>query len=133
MVTLVGEMRTCSSLVLLDIIANRWSVLALDLLYLRSHRFNEMRREMGGISQKMLSQTLKSLERDGMVNRKVTPSSPIAVEYSLTALGRTFVEKSESLRRWSDANHGDILKARERFDLERSWMPAAFAPSSARF
>uniref|UniRef100_B0T6P0 Transcriptional regulator, HxlR family n=1 Tax=Caulobacter sp. (strain K31) TaxID=366602 RepID=B0T6P0_CAUSK len=108
----------CGALAMLTRIANRWSILALLLVAQRPHRFNELRRAMGAISQKMLSQTLKGLERDGLVNRKVTPTVPVTVEYSITELGASLVGSASSLWTWSDAYFADVVQARARFDLQ---------------
>ena len=80
---------TCPTRLVLDRIADKWAVLVLGLLGDGPVRFNQLRRRIQGISQKMLSQTLKSLERDGLVSRKVTPTVPVTVEYAVTPLGRT--------------------------------------------
>jgi DNA-binding HxlR family transcriptional regulator len=79
-------------------------------------RFAELRRAVGGISQKMLTVTLRDLERDGLVIRKLYPSVPPKVEYSLTSLGCSLVDKVNQLSAWAEANSGEVLKARERFD-----------------
>ena len=75
-----------------------------------------LRREVGGVSQKMLTQTLRGLERDGVVVRKVYASVPPKVEYSLTRLGRTLVRILKEIREWSENNIEDVLKARKDFD-----------------
>ena len=79
-------------------------------------RFAELRRAVDGISQKMLTVTLRDLERDGLVTRKLYASVPPKVEYSLTSLGNSLVDKVNELCAWAEANSGEILKARERFD-----------------
>jgi DNA-binding HxlR family transcriptional regulator len=78
-------------------------------------RFGELRREVGGISQKMLTQTLRSLERDGLVLRRVKPSSPVTVEYELTQLGRSLVPVLVGLTDWAVAAMPEIEGARSRF------------------
>lgn len=107
------------TLMILDRLCDRWSASALALLSTRPMRFNQLAREIGTISQKMLSQTLKALERDGLVSRKVTPTVPISVEYSITDLGVNLREALEILQAWSDANYARILQAQERFDEQR--------------
>lgn len=121
MSTLASNDSVCPELAMLGRITNRWSILALTLLVERPHRFNELRRALGGISQKVLSQTLKGLERDGLLNRKVTPSVPVTVEYSVTAMGLSLYDSVTALRRWSDANFSSVLRARERFDEANTW------------
>ena len=79
----------CPTRLVLDRVADKWSVLVLGLLAQEPIRFNELRRRIDGISQKMLAQVLRQLERDGLINRKVTPTVPVTVEYSITPLGRT--------------------------------------------
>lgn len=79
-------------------------------------RFAELRRAIDGISQKMLTVTLRALERDGLVVRKLYASVPPKVEYSLTPLGGSLVDKVNDLCAWAEANGAEILKARERFD-----------------
>ncbi len=83
-------------------------------------RFAELRRAIDGISQKMLTATLRDLERDGLVTRKIYASVPPKVEYSMTPLGGSLVNKVEDLCRWAEANAGQVLKAREAFDKRNS-------------
>jgi DNA-binding HxlR family transcriptional regulator len=106
----------CPTRLILDRIANKWSVLVLSLLTVESLRFNELRRRIEGISQKMLSQTLRSLERDGLVNRSVFATVPVTVEYSITPLGRTLSATVDSLRLWAEAHFTDVLGAQRRYD-----------------
>ena len=106
----------CPTRIVLDRIADKWTVLVLGLLSQNPLRFNQLRREIEGLTQKMLSQTLKALERDGLVARKVTPSVPIKVEYSITPLGRTLSATVDGLRLWAQAHIGDVIKAQTRYD-----------------
>lgn len=106
----------CPTRLLLDRIADKWTVLLLILLERRPWRFNELRREVGGLTQKMASQTLKGLERDGLVNRKVTPTVPVTVEYSITPLGRTLFATVDALRQWAETNMPDVTRAQEHYD-----------------
>ncbi len=78
----------CPTRLLLDRIGDKWSVLVLGLVRDRPCRFNALRRDIEGLTQKMLSQTLKALERDGLVTRTVLPTTPVSVEYAITPLGR---------------------------------------------
>jgi DNA-binding HxlR family transcriptional regulator len=100
----------------LDRIADKWTVLIVGALEEKTKRFGELRREVGGVSQKMLTQTLRGLERDGVVARTVYASVPPKVEYSLTALGRTLIRILEAIREWSEQNIEDVLKARVEYD-----------------
>jgi len=106
----------CPTRIVLDRIADKWTVLIVGALEEKTKRFGELRREVGGVSQKMLTQTLRGLERDGVVVRKVYASVPPKVEYSLTRLGRTLVRILEEIREWSENNIEDVLKARKDFD-----------------
>jgi len=106
----------CPTRMVLDRIADKWTVLIVGALEEKTKRFGELRREVGGVSQKMLTQTLRGLERDGVVARTVYASVPPKVEYSRTRLGRTLVHILEEIRKWSELNIEDVLKARDDFD-----------------
>jgi DNA-binding HxlR family transcriptional regulator len=82
----------------------------------RPHRFGELRRGVADISQRMLTQTLRDLQRDGLVDRRVFPTNPPSVEYRLTALGVSLLRPMAVLVRWSDDHHAKIKAARARFD-----------------
>ena len=103
---------------LLSRIGDKWSVLVVMQLGEKPRRFNELRRELGSISQKMLSATLRGLERDGFVSRTVTPTVPPRVDYALTDLGRELLCPVGALGEWAIANIARIEAARERFDEE---------------
>jgi len=107
----------CPTRLVLDRIADKWTVLVIGSLMHGTKRFGELRREIGGISQKMLTQTLRGLERDGLVNRKIYPTVPPKVEYSLTSLGTTLVKVLEDIRIWSEQNIGQVLQSQEKYDL----------------
>ena len=109
----------CPTRLVLNRIADKWTVLLLILLADKPYRFNELRRAIGGLTQKMASQTLKGLERDGLVKRKVTPTVPVMVEYSITALGRTLEGTVDSLRIWAEAHMPDVAKAQKLYDGTR--------------
>lgn len=102
----------CPTRQLLDRIADKWTVLVLGLLRPGPRRFSALKREIGGISQKMLTQTLRNLEADGLVTRKVFPTVPVTVEYELTTLGRSLDETIGPLRDWAERNMSAILRAR---------------------
>jgi DNA-binding HxlR family transcriptional regulator len=107
---------TCPTRMVLDRIADKWAVLVLGLLADGPVRFNQLRRQIQGISQKMLSQTLKSLERDGLVSRKVTPTVPVTVEYAVTPLGQTLSATVDSLRIWAETHMEQVLLAQQQYD-----------------
>jgi DNA-binding HxlR family transcriptional regulator len=108
--------RFCPSRLILDHLADKWAVLIVVRLASGTMRFAELRRAVDGISQKMLTVTLRDLERDGLVVRKLYASVPPKVEYSLTPLGSSLVDKVNELCAWAEANIAEVLKARERFD-----------------
>jgi DNA-binding HxlR family transcriptional regulator len=97
-------------------VGDKWSVLTVVLLQDGPRRFNELRRSIDGISQRMLTLTLRALERDGLVTRTVTPTTPPRVDYALTDLGRTLLGPITALAEWSEANREAIQRARELFD-----------------
>jgi DNA-binding HxlR family transcriptional regulator len=107
----------CATRVVLDLIADKWTVLIVGALEDKTKRFGELRREIGGVSQKMLTQTLRGLERDGIVARRVYSSVPPKVEYSLTELGHTLVHILEGIREWSETHIESVLKARDNYDV----------------
>jgi len=97
-------------------VGDKWTVLIVVLLGDGPKRFNEIRRMVGGISQRMLTFTLRGLERDGLVTRTVFPTTPQRVDYELTKLGSTVWEAVEPLSSWARAHVSEILTSRERFD-----------------
>ncbi len=100
----------------LNRVGDKWSVLIVSLLADGSMRFSELRRAIEGISQRMLTLTLKGLERDGLVTRTVVPSVPPRVDYALTDLGRTLRKPIQFLARWAQDNRAEIQQARNRYD-----------------
>lgn len=100
----------------LNRIGDKWSVLIVMILARAPHRFNELKREIDGISQRMLTLTLRGLERDGLVSRTVEPTVPPRVTYALTELGRSLIEPVEALGSWAIAHIACIRAAQERFD-----------------
>lgn len=107
----------CPSRLILDRIADKWTTLIIGILAQSEHRrFNELRRMIGGISQKMLTQTLRDLERDGLVKRTIYPEIPPRVEYELTALGRTLCAPLGSLTQWSHDHMDEVKRAQAAFD-----------------
>ena len=99
-------------------IGDKWSVLVVSKLGGGTKRFNELRREIGGISQRMLTLTLRGLERDGLVVRRIVPTSPPGVEYDLTALGRDLLQPVSALSAWAIRNQGKIEQSRAKFDAK---------------
>lgn len=99
-------------------VGDKWSVLVVTRLGDKPVRFNELRRSIGGISQRMLTLTLRGLERDGLVTRTVFPTIPPRVDYALTSLGRDLLEPVSALGAWATRNQAKIARARERFDGE---------------
>jgi DNA-binding HxlR family transcriptional regulator len=110
---------------LLQRIGDKWSVLVVETLGQGSMRFNELRRAIPSVSQRMLTLTLRNLERDGLVNRTVTPSIPPRVDYELTELGRSLQKPICGLVRWSMDNLGAINEARAHYDREQAESEAA--------
>lgn len=97
-------------------VGDKWSVLVVTRLGAGAMRFNELRRAIGGISQRMLTLTLRGLERDGLVTRTVFPTIPPRVDYALTPLGRDLLQPVSALGEWATRNQAKIARARERFD-----------------
>ncbi|HEX2034990.1 MAG TPA: helix-turn-helix domain-containing protein [Chloroflexota bacterium] len=108
---------TCTTVrEVLNRVGDKWSVLVIVLLGGGTKRFTELRRSIEGISQRMLTLTLRQLERDGLVQRTVHPTVPPRVEYALTGLGRTLLEPVMALGAWAEAHRQDIEAARRAFD-----------------
>lgn len=103
----------CPSRSVLTHVCSRWGVLVLVVLRQGMHRFSELRRKIGGVSEKMLSQTLQALEHDGFVERKSLPVVPPHVEYRLTPMGEEVAAQVDGLASWIEANLPRILEARE--------------------
>lgn len=101
---------------ILDRIADKWSLYIIATLRTGSRRFNELRREVDGISQRMLTLTLRGLERDGLVTRTMVPTIPPRVDYALTELGQTLLEPVMALVVWAETNKPVIAQAQARFD-----------------
>ena len=100
-------------------VGDKWSVQVVVALRQRPHRFSELKRQIGGISQQMLTLTLKTLERDGMVARTVRPTTPPQVSYELTELGRSLSNTVHQLAKWAIANLAAIHDSRQRYDEQR--------------
>lgn len=106
----------CPSRRILDRIGDRWTVLIVGVLAEGDARFSELRRRVEGISQKMLTQTLRGLERDGLVRRTVYPEVPVRVEYALTEAGRSLQEPLRALQEWAVEHLSDISAAQHAHD-----------------
>ena len=100
----------------LDCIGDKWSMLMIMTLAMRPQRFSELHRAIRDISKRMLTQTLRDLERDGLITRHVFPTKPPSVEYCLSPLGQSLLEPMASLVDWADRRYSDIHAARARFD-----------------
>ncbi|HEX4203491.1 MAG TPA: helix-turn-helix domain-containing protein [Ktedonobacteraceae bacterium] len=108
----------CPSRHVLNVIVDKWATLIIGLLGRQTMRFTALHRQIRGISQKMLTQTLRSLERDGLVQRSVYAEVPPRVEYALTPLGRNFYELIAAIREWSNTNVKDIIAAQQQYDTQ---------------
>ena len=102
----------CPGRLVLDRIGDRWTVLIVSMLNERTHRFSELRNAVGGITPKVLTQTLRGLERDGVVTRTVYAEVPPRVEYALTDLGRSLITPITAIREWAEANAEQVMSAR---------------------
>lgn len=101
---------------ILEQIANKWTVLILAVLCVQPTRFNEIKRRLDGITHKALSDALKRLERNGLISRKILPTQPIGVEYTITPLGASLREPFEALYTWSLANSSTLQRAQSDYD-----------------
>ena len=110
----------CEVRQILDRVADKWSLLVIALLERRVLRFTELRREIDGVSQRMLTVTLRQLERDGLVKRTVHAVVPPRVEYELTPLGGTLHATIQSLVTWTEQHQGEIASARADYDSRAS-------------
>ncbi|HEY4986224.1 MAG TPA: helix-turn-helix domain-containing protein [Bradyrhizobium sp.] len=124
----IHETESCKAVSgVLGRIGDKWSVLIVSRLGRRAMRFNELKREIGGISQRMLTLTLRGLERDGLVTRTVFATIPPRVDYDLTPLGRSLLTPVNALGDWALANIGTINDARRKFDAEAVSRPVRAA------
>jgi DNA-binding HxlR family transcriptional regulator len=112
-------------------IGDKWSVLVIMMLSEKPLRFNELRRVIEGISQRMLTLTLRGLERDGLVTRHLTPSIPPRVDYQLTELGRSLCEPVIALGAWAKRHGAEIQRAQISFDRGRDMAAASMASGGA--
>ncbi|MEU3017734.1 MULTISPECIES: helix-turn-helix domain-containing protein [unclassified Nocardiopsis] len=117
---LTPDPEDCPVREVLDRVGDKWSVLVIVLLGRRTHRYGELHRAVEGISQRMLTLTLRALVRDGLVERTAHPTVPPRVDYSLTALGHTLLEPLTALDRWAQEHRQDVRAARERHDRDHA-------------
>ncbi len=110
----------CPTRLALDRIADKWTVLIVGRLAERTTRFGQLQKEIGGISPKVLTQKLRSLERDGVITRTIYASVPPKVEYSLTPLGLTLVGVLQDISRWAETHIESILDSQDAFDSRTS-------------
>ncbi len=103
---------------MLNQIGGKWSTLLIEALSQRPYRFGELRRMIPDISQRMLTQSLRELQRDGYIEREVFPTKPPSVEYRMTDLGRALYQPLSQLLNWAEANHAAVKAARERYDRD---------------
>ncbi len=107
---------TCPSRQLVDRISDKWVTLVLPALADGPQRYSDLARRIAGVSQKMLTQTLRSLERDGLVTRQVTPSVPVRVDYELTPLGHNLMQLLSAIKHWAEQHMDEVLEARATYD-----------------
>jgi DNA-binding HxlR family transcriptional regulator len=105
---------------LLDRLGDKWTALAVSVLGTGPKRFGELRRELGGVSQKVLTELVRSLERDGFFSRHVLARAPLQVEYRLTPLGRSLAALLDEIRHWAQAHMAEVAALRAAYDDARS-------------
>ena len=106
----------CPSRQVLDALSDKWVTLVLTALAGEPRRYSELSRTIAGVSQKMLTQTLRTLERDGLITRTITPAVPVRVDYELTSLGRTLLPVVRAIKDWSESHITEIHTARTAYD-----------------
>lgn len=109
----------CDVRQILDRVADKWSLLVISLLAERTMRFGELVRQIDGVSKKMLTVTLRNLERDGLIHREIFPEIPPRVEYRLSPLGGTLLGTIQSLVGWVEEHQAQVARARQAFDAAR--------------
>ncbi|MDN8588823.1 helix-turn-helix domain-containing protein [Paenibacillus sp. 11B] len=110
------SLSNCGYSKVLDIISDKWTALVMYAMENGKIRYGEMLRRVEGISKKMLTQTVRKLERDGLVQRHITPTVPLIVEYSLTILGETLLQPMKELRQWGREHYTQVVEARVQYD-----------------
>lgn len=124
--------KDCPSRQVLDRIGDTWSVLTVALLADGSLRYTELAKRIQGVSPKMLTQTLRGLERDGLITRTVQAVVPPRVDYELTDLGRSLLTLVHALENWAESHIDDVLAARARYDAPGLVQPAGYTAYSAK-
>src|SRR5882757_11388839 len=109
-------MAACPSRQLLDRLSDKWVGLVISALADGERRYSEVSRRIAGVSQKMLTQTLRNLERDGILIRSITPAVPVRVSYQLTPLGKSLLPVVRAVKQWAEQNMPAVQEARERYD-----------------
>jgi DNA-binding HxlR family transcriptional regulator len=115
--SMLANAKACPIRNVLDEVGNKWSLLVMLSLHGRRRRFMDVKRSIGDITQRVLTQTLRKLERDGYVNRQVYPTSPPTVEYWLTPTGESLLEPMGKLVAWANQHFDAVMDSRKRFDL----------------
>ncbi len=113
---MLADAKACPIRNVLDEVGNKWSLLVMLSLVGRRRRFMDVKRSIGDITQRVLTQTLRKLERDGYVNRQVYPTSPPTVEYWLTPMGESLLEPMGKLVAWANGHFSKVMDSRKRFD-----------------
>lgn len=106
----------CPTRIVLDRVGDKWTVLVVSALADKTLRFSELRARVGGVAPKVLTQTLRALERDGILTRKVYAEVPPRVEYSLTRLGTSLAAPIDAIQEWAETHVAAVLTAREKYD-----------------
>lgn len=106
----------CPARQLLDRLSDKWVSLVVNALADGPQRYSDLARRLAGVSQKMLTQTLRNLERDGLLARTVTPTVPVRVDYELTELGASLVPVMRAIKGWAEEHMGEVLAARDAYD-----------------
>ncbi|MDT4922799.1 MAG: hypothetical protein QOG01_512 [Pseudonocardiales bacterium] len=106
----------CPTRIVLDRVGDKWTVLVISALAVETLRFSELRARVGGVAPKVLTQTLRALERDGILTRKVYAEVPPRVEYSLTRLGRSLAAPIDAIQDWAETHVAAVLAARDKYD-----------------
>jgi len=114
--SMLANAKSCPIRNVLDEVGNKWSLLIMLSLKGRRRRFMEVKRSIGDITQRVLTQTLRKLERDGYVARQVYPTSPPTVEYWLTPMGKSLLEPMGKLVIWANQNFDNVMNSRKKFD-----------------
>ncbi|MGW1216164.1 winged helix-turn-helix transcriptional regulator [Streptomyces sp. NPDC002499] len=110
--------RSCPTNQLLDRLSDKWVSLVVAALSTGPMRYSDLGRKLAGVSPKMLTQTLRSLERDGILTRTVTPSVPVRVDYELTELGASLAQLMTAVKAWAETHIEEVHEARDRYDAE---------------